>query len=427
MNPLLSPNRNTASPFLSGGGRFLLLWALAMAIYWPGLDNGFISDDYVFLERVETLATNPLYLFEIPPENFRTTTYLAFLALKKLFGYQSWAFYLFTITLHALNAFLLNRLVHRITQDPGLALMTAVLFVGFQNPQEAVLWLGGMHEAWQGLFVLATLLAWVEGRRVLSLLFYGLALFCKESAAVVLLLIPVVEFWWTGRFRFRREYLWHVLLSAVFAAGFAALLARNSLVAGGFYAFGPKAAWVFVNSLHRLAFPWIYLLGAVAAATRAGISVQSLLGPLAWMGAALAPYIFLTYQNHVPSRHEYLASMGAAGLMGMLLNGLHRRGWKPALMGLFIVVNAGYIALIKDRQFENRAAPTTQLVKELQTRPPTDLRLLNYPFNPWTAKLTSRLVEGWSPAMIDVGAPAEACPDCLILRWDPESRRYRME
>ena len=71
---------------LSATGRFLLLWLVCVGVFWPAFDNGFVSDDFVLLERVDTWLHNPFYLLEIPPENFRSTTYLAILLLKKIAG-----------------------------------------------------------------------------------------------------------------------------------------------------------------------------------------------------------------------------------------------------------------------------------------------------------------------------------------------------
>ena len=67
----------------------LLLAGLALAAYWPAFDNHFISDDYVILERLNSGGLNPAFLFEIPPENFRLTSYAAFGLLKGIFGYHT--------------------------------------------------------------------------------------------------------------------------------------------------------------------------------------------------------------------------------------------------------------------------------------------------------------------------------------------------
>lgn len=411
--------------FSKGGGRFLVLFGLALAVFWPALDNGFISDDYLVLERAGNLLSHPFSLYQVPPENFRTTTYVTFLVLKTLFGYHAWVFYLFALTLHAVNAWLLARLVGFLWEKPDLGFLTAVLFVTFQNPQEAVFWLSGMNEAWVGFFILVCLICWVEHRARWSLAAYCGALFSKESAVVALPLLPLVDYWRLGRVRWRRKWVLFAIPTVLFAILFWALLDKNSLVAAGLHGFTPAAADVLLNSLNRLCKPWIYLLAAVFIMDSRRRKPPPLLAPAAWMGIALIPYLFLTYQDHVPSRQEYLACMGAAALMAALLASLSNRGLRKFLLVAFILGNAGYVCWVKDPQFDERAAPTRQLVAYLRANRPSRLRIEGYPFNPWTAKLTTRLVAGWEPEMIVVDEAEESCPECLVLRWDGERLRPR--
>ncbi len=94
-------------------------------------------------------------------------------------------------------------------------------------------------------------------------------------------------------------------------------------------------------------------------------------------------------------------------------------------MLLFVAFNIGYIWIVKDRQFEERAAPTTRLPAELNARAPARVLILNFPYNPWVAKLTTRLVQGWSPEMILVNQSPDTCTDCVRLIWDQKTGTYR--
>ncbi len=410
--------------FPEGRARFLILLGLCLAVFWPALDNGFISDDYVALDRADQLLDHPLLLYRIPPENFRSTMYVVFLFLNTLAGYHAWVFYLFTLGLHTINAWLLGRLAGLLWENPDLGFLTSIFFLTFQNPQEAFLWLAGMHEAVQGFFILVTLLCWVERRWRWSLAAYCCALFSKESAVVALGLLPLADFWRLGRLRWRRKWAYFAIPTALFAILFLALSPSNSLVKAGFYAVGPQALEALLRSLNRIALPWIYLLAAAVWLDRRHRKPAPLAAPLLWMVVSLLPYIFLTYQNHVPSRHQYLSSMGAAALLAGLLASLSNQRVRRLLLLGFVVVNAGYVYWVKDGQFEERAAPTNQLVAYLRTHPPGPVRLVGYPFNPWTAKLTTRLVPGWSPELIVVDDNESACPDCPALRWDGKSLAY---
>ncbi len=420
-------NRDThlGERFPEGRARLLILCALGLAVFCPALNNGFISDDYVALDRANQLLDHPLLLYGIPPENFRSTMYLVFLFLKTLVGYHAWVFYLFTLGLHVANAWLLGRLTGLLWENPDLGFLTSIFFLTFQNPLEAFFWLAAMHEVLLGFLVLATLLCWVERRWRWSLAAYCGALFSKESGVAAVGLLPLADFWRLGRLRWRQKWAYFAIPTALFAILFLALSASNSLLQADLYAFSPQALEVLLRSLNRIAWPWIYLLAAAFWLDRRHRQPAPLTAPLLWMAVSLLPYIFLTYQNHVPSRHQYLASMGAAAVLAALLASLSSRRVRRLLLLSFVVVNAGYVYWVKDRQFEERAAPTNQLVAYLRTHPPAPVRLVGYPFNPWTAKLTTRLVPGWSPELIVVDDNGAACPGCPELRWDAKLLAYQ--
>jgi len=388
------------------------------------LDNNFISDDYVMLERVNTGGLTFAFLFEIPPENFRLTTYVVFRLLKGIFGYRSEFFFAFMILVHVVNGLILWKLISLITGRPGMGLLAAVLFVTVQNPQEAVMWLGGMSDALLGLCVLSTLILWMKGRYLWSLSFYLLALFSKESAPVILFLLLLVEFWAEKRIVGRREHLYFLVATFFFAGIFLYTSSTNSLIVHEFYAFRPQALRVWANSLHKLAFPWLYLVLVVVLWRGGWRSLLKVRAGAGWILVALLPYIFLTYQGHVPSRHLYLASMGLVSVLAVLLTEIDSARIRKVFVAAFVAINIGYLWFVKDGQFEERAASTTQLVEQWFGHSPAPLLIVNFPQNPWIAKFSTRLVAGWEPEMVMVNEPVETCLHCLRLRWNPQSQNY---
>src|SRR5262245_38154292 len=92
----------------------------------------------------------------------------------------------------------------------------------------------------------------------------------------------------------------------------------------------------------------------------------------------------------------------------------------------FVSINIGYLWTVKDAQFERRAAPTTRLLEQLRAHRPASLLVLDFPINPWMARMAARLVPGWSPAMIRVEEPPDACPDCLTLRWNRTTESFEL-
>src|SRR6185369_11451084 len=83
---------------------------------------------------------------------------------------------------------------------------------------------------------------------------------------------------------------------------------------------------------------------------------------LAWIGIALLPYSFLTYSTQIPSRQVYLASAGLALLVGLAAARLPGRRLAAVAVVVMLAHNIGYLWTKKRRQFEERAAPTAQLI-----------------------------------------------------------------
>ncbi len=417
---------NQSGAVIAANWRLILLLAgLVLAAYAPALNNGFISDDYVILQRAEELRHAPLSLFAIAPEGFRFTSYLSFLILKTCFGYRAGFFYGFLIMLHLANTLMFWRLLRALAADSEDAAIGAIFFATLQNPQEAVYWLAGMNESLVGAFILAALLLWIKGRYALSGLSCLVALFSKESALVLVVLVPLLDLWRLRTLRFRKEHLYILVPAMIFLVAYGTTVNANSLLANHLYTFSLRSAWVLLNSAHHLLFPWAYLALAIALMTHDPKGVLRTLGPpLLWIALTLVPYIFLVYQSNVPSRNQYVAAMGAAWLLALLAGQFPGRRCRYALAAVFAAYNIAYLWMVKDPQYVARAVPTELLIKELQGLPPARLRIANFVGNPWIAKETTQTVPGWSPDLLIVNQPGESCEGCPILTWDNQTRRF---
>ncbi len=400
------------------------LAVVCVVAYIPVLNNGFISDDYVILERASVWNADFSSIFRMTPERFRITTYLAFGILHWLFGYHAPAFYCFTILLHFVNAVLLWKVLGRLTDSQRVAVAGALIFAAGERPQEAVMWLSAMNEELLTMFIQLALLMWMRERYVLSAAACMGALFSKESAAVILLLLPLVDFAARRRFALRWQILYIAAPTAAFASAFLSGLSANPLARSGLYGLGGQPLLVWLVSLHRLMFPWIYLAALLWLIPRRGAWPVRALPGFLWMTASLLPYIFLTYQNHVPSRHMYLASIGLAWALSAILRELRTERLAAVFVAAFVVGNIGYLWIVKDRQYERRAAPAARLIEELEGRPPGPVLVEGFPENTWIAKETARAIPGWDPQMIRVNESPESCPGCFALRWDPRSEQY---
>jgi len=281
---------------------------------------------------------------------------------------------------------------------------------------------------------------WWRKRYFIAGAAYMLALFSKESGIVVLLAIAVFdakrkrvsaqpELLTQRQWKPFRAYAYLLVPTAIFSGVFLWTMSRNFMVANRFYAVGPHALLVLLVTLHRLIWPWFYiLLLLVWLRLRKLRQVKELRDVPLYLACVLLPmlpYMFITYQNALLSRQLYLASAVLMTVFAMLLQRL--RG--TALLSLFVVVfvgfNIGYLWVRKDGQFEERAAPTTQLVAALRGRMPQPVLVVNffYPY-PAIAQAAALALPGWTPEMIHVGEPPTQCPGCLTLRWNARNKRY---
>jgi hypothetical protein len=400
-----------------------LLAAACLVGYFPALNNGYIADDYVILEWAGKFFAHPGFLFSVPPQNFRMTSYVVFELSKRLLGYNSAALYAINIAFHFAACFLLWRLLLRF-EDELTAGLATLLFAVFQAPQEAVMWLAAMNETISAIFILATLILWTRGKHAFALLCYSLALISKESAPIVLLLLPLVQ-WRRREPLFPRAYALYFIPTAIFGIVFLTTWATNSMIHYHIYAVSPQAVVVLLLSLHRLLWPWMYIF--VALAWIWGSFRPTLRGASIAVGAIavpMLPYIFLTYDRHLPSRQLYLASM----IFMVILTGLVRKikiaELRTALVAVFCLWNVFYLASKKDQQFLERAAPTTALLRELQSRSPAHIRIEGFAYPEGDiAKDVAFVVPGWNRDLIDVGGN---CSDCVVLRWDPAQKTYKV-
>ena len=127
----------------------------------------------------------PGFLFTVPPQNFRMTSFVVFEGLKRFFGYRPEVWYAVNTLFHFIACLLLWQLLRRLEGERTAALAT-LLFAVFQAPQEAVMWVSAMNETISGIFILATLLLWTKNKHGWALLCYSLALVSKESAPILL-------------------------------------------------------------------------------------------------------------------------------------------------------------------------------------------------------------------------------------------------
>lgn len=406
--------------------RVLLVAVLCVAAYAPAFNNGFIADDYHNLMIANEFASDPSYLLSVPPQNFRVTTFIMLAIGQWAFGEQAAYYYIFPLLIHFLNCLLLWKLMILLGRPIQEAFLAACIFSVFQAPQEAMMWLSASAEAMLAFTILAMVVLWLQDRYLLCALMYCIALVSKESAPVAVLLIPLID-WLRGKGGARREYLVFIPPTLVFGAVFLWLSSSNPMIQAGIYEFGPQAILVALKGLHRLMWPWMYIL-IIANRCIAGrwISPFNFAQAAVVLAAAMLPYVFLTYTDKLPSRHVYMASIIMMAFMAWIIIRTPNRRFRQAFVLLFILFNISYLWIRKDAQYEERAAPTTALLEILETVPPAPIMIVDfaYPY-PIIAKAVSQFSEGWTLDLIRVEGVDPPCESCTHFRWNPDLRCYQ--
>jgi hypothetical protein len=410
------------------GQPLLIPCILAALAYAPALNNGFIADDYVILQRTGLMRSQPLYLFQVPPENFRFVSYAVFAFLKSIAGYDARIFYAFNIALHIANIALLRHLLILVMKDDFIANTASILFAVFQAPQEAVMWLAAMNETTLTFFTLIALLMWWKKRYLAATAAYAIALFSKESGIIVLLLIGLLELK-QREWKSYRVYALLLIPTAIFAGVFLWTMRTNFMIANHFYAVGPHAIVVLLVSFHRLIWPWLYIVLFLVWMGSRNLPQTSIFKRLpTYLACVLVPtlpYIFITHQNAILSRQLYMASAVLMTVFALLLKQIQGTTLLRVFVVVFVAFNIEYLWFRKDPQFEDRAAPTTQLVAVLRRHMPQPALVLNfaYPY-PAIAQAAALAVPGWTPELIHVDESPERCTGCLMLRWNTLDKRY---
>ena len=403
-------------------GRLLII-AAAVIAYLPALNNDFIADDWVILHRVEVLKVDPLYLNESVPENFRFTSYVAFALLKAVFGYHATPYYVFNILLHAVNCLMLSAIVRTISGNDAVALLSGLMLAVFQAPQEAVMWLAAMNETLSAFFIFATFLLWFRGRRVPATLTFVAALYSKESAVILIVLLPLAE-WMRGRRVSWTDYWALAAPAMLFVILFLLTLSANFQVGQGTYALSVRGVLVLLKSLHRLFWPWGYgVVLAVLVANRGKLS-RGFVGWAALIPVTMLPYIFVTYTNNIPSRQTYLASAVFVPLLAAGILSMNTKAWRAAMAVAFIAVNVIYMWAVKDSQMEARALPTTALARVLHQFSPQEMRIrgFEYPVD-LIVKGVAVSLPGWRWDQVDL---EDSCHGCVVLEWNRAAGSYNV-
>ena len=382
-----------------------LLAALCIVSYWPVFTQPFISDDYgqIQIARIYGPPSGWSAIMQSPPFRFRFTWFELSYALDRIFGFHPLPFYMVSVLLHILATWLVYGLGAWPFAGSRLALPAAAFFAVYEGHQEAVMWYSASMELLAFVFGVGAFLLWTHWlhsrswwRYAVAVLLFAVALISKESAVifVALFALPVIFEHRTTISRGSVGLIPFALLAGAVIAVSLLPSQNNARMDDGSFSIDAPFLQVFGNSYWRLLFPIGFVSLAVLLWRRAVEYRKVATFCLAWMAIAFLPYCFLTYMMRIPSRQTYLASLGLAWLAAAGYDVLRRTTPRAVVVCCVIAVfalNLETLWVKKRRQFQERAAPTDQLL-EATRRTTGPVRVLCFPYARWTAEMTAASV-----------------------------------
>jgi hypothetical protein len=195
--------------------------AAAFAAWWPALSVGFLSDDFVLLDRArhgQFIGGAVRFLRPLP------------LLLFKAIGDRPTVFHALNLGLHGVNAALVTAVAVELNVTAVAACVAGTLFVLFPAHAEAVVWCSGVQDVLMTTGVLGAILFAHRSQYALAGTSLAAGLLSKETAVAAPLLYGAID---------RRR--WRVVaggfaMAALFAVGRFALVPVESS-----YAVAPSA------------------------------------------------------------------------------------------------------------------------------------------------------------------------------------------
>jgi len=344
-----------------------LFVAVALAVYAPALDGGFLWDDDAHVTKPELRTADGLLRIWTDPtatQQYYPLTHSGFWLQSRGFGDDPRGYHVVNVVLHAISAWLAWLILRRLSA-PG-ALLAATVFLVHPVQVESVAWITELKNSLSGAFYLAAALVYLRyappgqapdapRRRSLYALAFALFLCALLSKTVTATLPPallLVTWWKSGRISWRRDVVPLIPFLAVgVAMGLVTAWIEKTVIGarGADYAFSAIervliAGRVFWFYLGKLLWPadlifiyprfaidagaaWQYLYPVTAVAVV--VSTWALRGrigrgpvtALLYFGGTLFPVLgFIDVYpfkfSFVADHFQYLASLGIITLVG---------------------------------------------------------------------------------------------------------------
>lgn len=213
----------TPKPFFSREiGIIFFLLAISWLIYHPVILYQFLGDDYpliaqnLFIRSFENIFNlfSRTYISSLDEANFdrwivgsgelsyRPLTTLSYMIDYFFWGVNPEGYHLTSLCLHSANVILFFFLTRQLFQETWIAVLAAIFFATHPVNAEAVSIISYRSDLLVALLSMGTFISYLQVRQrsrswphyFISYIFFGMALFVKESAIILPLLIIFYEF-----------------------------------------------------------------------------------------------------------------------------------------------------------------------------------------------------------------------------------------
>lgn len=245
----------------------LLVAAVALMVYIPCLDNGFVDfDDRGYMTDNETVrnltwANLKSVWTSLTAHPYYPMVFTIYMIQYALWGDNPMPYHLTSVVLHALNAALVFLLVWRLFRYRTTAVMAGLLVALHPLHVDAIAWVGALKDVISGAFVLLSLhcyLSYLRSQRrgpyVASLVLYVLAMTSKTMSALLPFLLLTIDY------QQRRHNRRMELLDKLPFFGVAVILGIVALRAQAVFPTGTEADISFYHPANAWAALGFYLL-----------------------------------------------------------------------------------------------------------------------------------------------------------------------
>ncbi len=171
---------------------FFLFFVIGLILFSQNLNNEFISDDFVILDKIAGGGVWVNSNSQFGANFFRPIASYSYKLDSLFYKQNSAGFHFSNILIHIFNSWLLFLIIKKLFSEFSFSILTGLLFLALHSHVEPVAWISCRSDLLAVFFSLLFLLIYIQYREtrnislfLLALIFYFLSLISKESSVFI--------------------------------------------------------------------------------------------------------------------------------------------------------------------------------------------------------------------------------------------------